>query len=384
MNNLHAIIQQIHHSPTQLVLATTGGGSLAAGELLVVPGASQTVLEAVVPYSEAALVEWLQHRPEQFCSALTARRMAMASYQTARSFAEPGVPLLGIGCTCSLASDRPKRGDHRAFLALQTREETSVRAVTLVKQARSRREEEELISRWMVTEIASACGISTDAIQLPWRAEETIGTERVEAPPRWQALLHGETQAVFHQVRGGEFAITETSPSEGLLIFPGAFNPPHEGHRQMVEFAESRCGQPVALEIAIQNVDKPPLDYLDFQARLQQFQESSLWLTRASRFTEKARLFPGATFLVGADTIRRIGDPKYYHDCPQQRDEALASLSRQGCRFLVFGRLETTEFRTLADLDLPPALAALCEAIPESEFRVDISSTELRRRASGE
>ena len=35
----------------QLVVAVTGGGSQAIADLLTVPGASATVLEAVVPYS---------------------------------------------------------------------------------------------------------------------------------------------------------------------------------------------------------------------------------------------------------------------------------------------------------------------------------------------
>ena len=66
-----------------MVLAITGGGSGAIADLLEVPGGSRTVLEAVVPYSAAALVEFLRGKPEQFCSARTARAMAMAAFQRA-------------------------------------------------------------------------------------------------------------------------------------------------------------------------------------------------------------------------------------------------------------------------------------------------------------
>jgi nicotinamide mononucleotide (NMN) deamidase PncC len=50
------LIRQIHAAAVRMVLAISGGGSSAIGELLAVPGASRTVLEAVVPYSAAALV----------------------------------------------------------------------------------------------------------------------------------------------------------------------------------------------------------------------------------------------------------------------------------------------------------------------------------------
>ena len=48
------LVQQIHDSPTRIVLAATGGGSRAIADLLEVPGGSRTFLEAVVPYSPPA------------------------------------------------------------------------------------------------------------------------------------------------------------------------------------------------------------------------------------------------------------------------------------------------------------------------------------------
>ena len=80
------LIRRIHAAPGQLVLAITGGGSQAIGELLSVPGGSQTVLEAVVPYSAISLEAFLHARPEHFCSARTARMMAMAAFERARRF----------------------------------------------------------------------------------------------------------------------------------------------------------------------------------------------------------------------------------------------------------------------------------------------------------
>ena len=40
----------------------------------------------------------------------------------------------------------------------------------------------------------------------------------------------------------------------------------------------------------------------------------SLWITDAAKFTKKAKLFAGTTFIVGYDTFKRICDLKYYKD----------------------------------------------------------------------
>ncbi|KAL8557499.1 hypothetical protein ACS0TY_004801 [Phlomoides rotata] len=46
-----AMVEAIHANPTQAVLYLSGVASQALGWLLSVPGASNTVLEAIVPYS---------------------------------------------------------------------------------------------------------------------------------------------------------------------------------------------------------------------------------------------------------------------------------------------------------------------------------------------
>ena len=56
------LVARIHAAPIRLVLAITGGGSRAIAELLEVPGGSRTLLEAVVPYSSAALEDLARRR----------------------------------------------------------------------------------------------------------------------------------------------------------------------------------------------------------------------------------------------------------------------------------------------------------------------------------
>ena len=62
------LVAAVHASPLRGVVAVTGGGAGALAELLSRPGASGTVLEAVVPYNGASLSEWLGGPPDQACS----------------------------------------------------------------------------------------------------------------------------------------------------------------------------------------------------------------------------------------------------------------------------------------------------------------------------
>ncbi len=148
----------------------------------------------------------------------------------------------------------------------------------------------------------------------------------------------------------------------------------------MVEIAEEMLGLPAAMEISLLNVDKPALDYLEIDRRLAQFPpEQAVWLTRAATFEDKSRLFPGATFVVGVDTLRRIANPRYYGDDHDRMLQSLQRIIARDCRFLVFGRASGSSFIRLSDLDLPDVLRRACREIPAEKFREDVSSTALRR-----
>lgn len=55
------------------------------------------------------------------------------------------------------------------------------------------------------------------------------------------------------------------------------------------------------------------------------------------------------------------------------------TVSRNRCSFVVAGRVGADgRFHTIADIDVPPRYRDLLAQIPESEFRADVSSTELR------
>ena len=346
----------LNQSPWLGVFYVTGGGSGLLAELLSTPGASKTVLEVVVPYAEAAMTDLLGKAPEQACSAATARALAMAAFQRARAFGAGSA--FGLGCTASLATDRRKRGKHRAYVALQTQGAT----YTAQLQLEGDRASEE---RALVDMLWHALGRSLD-LNLDTPPPEEFDSDLTHALEHWRALILDEATA------------HATLQHDGKLLFPGAFNPLHHAHERMLEIAESRTGLRAAYELSIINVDKPLLDYTEIESRLAQFKKQPVWLTRLPTFLDKARHFPDAHFIVGTDTVVRIVDPKYY-DSVSDRDAALAELADLGSRFIVFGRVAGKAFQVLGDLDLPDEFQQLCIEISEEEFHEPISSTELRK-----
>jgi Cytidylyltransferase-like len=359
----------IHATPMAGVLATTGGGVLLLADLLSTAGASATVLDARVPYASAALAEFIGNTPDQACSSATACDVAMAAWQRALTLA-PGEPAarFGFGCSASLATLAPKRGGHRAYIALQTLASTRACSITFDKGARTRAAEERLLADVALLALADALGVP-HRYTVPLGPGDSLASDAVDAPAAWRDVLLGRSHAV---------AIHDAASPQ--VLFPGAFNPLHDGHRALAAHAGQITGAPVAFEICANNVDKPRLNYLALRERLAQFDAGTpVWLTDTATFVEKARVFPGVTFAVGSDTLMRIADPKYYGDDAARLEAAVAEIGALGCRFLVFGRHLDGRFVTLDDIALPASLRALCRAVPETEFRHDASSSLLRR-----
>lgn len=159
------LVEAIHGSATMLVLAVAGGGNAIVTDLLNVPGASATILEIRVPYVAAALDELVAgHRPvgsgddSGSCSEPTAKAMAAACLARARSLAGPEVTVAGVACTAALVTDRPKRGPHRAHLAVATATGIEHRLFRLEPGALDRAGEDRVVADELLRLLARSCG----------------------------------------------------------------------------------------------------------------------------------------------------------------------------------------------------------------------------------
>src|SRR5262249_35492969 len=153
--------------------------------------------------------------------------------------------------------------------------------------------EEEVVDAVILNALAEAFGVG-ERVSLPLLPGEELHGEQSPSGGLGR-LFRGEVdaggvEADGRQARGGP-------PPAAML--PGAFNPVHEGHWDLAAAAARLLGVPVAFELSVTNVDKPPLSPAEVRRRLAQFAwHGPVWVTRTPTFAEKARLFPGAAFVV--------------------------------------------------------------------------------------
>jgi hypothetical protein len=300
------LISALHASGRKAALAITGGGTGAVGELLRVPGGSRLLIEAQVPYDEEALATFIGFAPAQACSAETAVAMARSAWRRAARLAPAGADVVGLGATAALVSDRPRRGEHRFHIACATAAGIVHCTGVLAKARRDRAGEEDLVARAIVLWLARACGIAAPSPQSVLDADEQFAEAALAGLDCIDRLVAGELQRVT-ALPDGQLALAAPRPP---VLLPGSFNPVHAGHIMLARIAQEIRQQPLTFEISVTNVDKPPLAGSIVRHRLTQFAwKSPVELTRAPTFLEKSRLFPGTTFVIGADTAERLVAP---------------------------------------------------------------------------
>jgi hypothetical protein len=374
--DIHHIIEQIHRLPHKLVLEFAGAGSLALWSLHRVAGSSHTILEATDRYSAASLVDLVRERPAQFVSTETAIAMARKAYE--RAIHLEGIQraplLLGVGCTATIATNYMKQGEHRCAIAVQSIEGLITYDLQMKKGLRDRAGEEIIVSKLLVYAIAHACELTTPR-PLDLAPGEYLRENHMAFTDPLSRLMIGAVQTVT--VYPDEHQVAD-EPIRGAIL-SGSFNPLHEGHRHLASTAAAWLHLPVFFELPVINADKGTLSLEEVTRRLEQFApHHTAILSRAPLFRDKAALFPGCVFIIGYDTARRLVSP-YYYGGKKRMLAALDAIRRAGCRFLVAGRLEDGTFHVLSELPIPPTFKDMFVELPEEEFRVDLSSTQLRQ-----
>lgn len=371
----------IHATPHKMAAAFAGAGSQALAWLHAVGGSSRTILTAVDIYAPKSMRRLLGFTPARFTSRRVARLMAARAYDLARTLVEDDAhdPVFGLGLTASIATDRTKRGDHRAALAVRDALGVVTYDLTIAKGERDRAGEEELVSWLWLQAGAEACGVFGTP-PLPLLAGETV---RVEFHPSelLAACERGERDLVMVRPDG---QVVTSAPTRGATVLSGSFNPLHEGHLGLAAVASEHTGLPVLFELPLVNAAKAPIELLEARRRALQFGgRAPVALTLHPLFEDKARLLPGSVFVVGVDTAERVIDPRFYDGDAARMLASLGIIRDQGCRFLVAGREVDGRFRTLAQVAIPDAYRDLFEALGEDDFRIDVSSTEIRQGWQG-
>ena len=158
----HALIEEIHNTPTKACLVITGAGTSAISALFAVAGASRTVIDAQVPYSRAALDDYVGVQAGQHVSEDEAKLMAVRAYERAVKLTangDVGRRLIGLSCTAAIATDRLRRGENRAHIAWYDGKTGAAYSMVMIKGAREREGEEAVCGAIILNALAEACGI---------------------------------------------------------------------------------------------------------------------------------------------------------------------------------------------------------------------------------
>jgi nicotinic acid mononucleotide adenylyltransferase/nicotinamide mononucleotide (NMN) deamidase PncC len=420
---------------TSCCIAVAGGGGSSISSLASTSGASQMLLDGDITYSRKSYLSYVGLPSDTtgfYYTSLNAAKLASKAalhrafrFQTGDIRRMPGC--IGVGCTSALTSSSGEEESHAYIVATKADGMQLALNITLEDRDKTRLEEEICVSYWILRAI--------DLIQKgPISEDDVIGVaEGISVEAAWSHVDQNQDEgiAAAKRILDGNEAVVVLVPvydkgrpvsfqaldvpilPNDSLVFPGSYNPPHNGHMALAQAAlrtanqRKRCSRSdnrsIFMEISIANADKPSIDPETVAKRLRHFLtlESlpSHWgviLTRAPLFSEKLSILqncidtfdgstPNLSFVIGTDTLVRIIDPKYYNNDKSEMEYALCSM--KGVNFLIGGRLEqkgdAEEPRFVSGSeeikDLPELLKNMFTIIKEDEFRFDISSTEIRK-----
>jgi len=355
---------------------------------------------------------------------------------TRTSGTEASPTLVGIGCAAAIGSTRPRIGNHEAHIVAFQLTSRGVRMrswlLHMQKGARTRVQEDQLVGFCLIRALLESHLHDDVSDEVKELFESVMGGEDDLSSDTPELGEHGE-DGLLPSLWDGVAKVLEGRASHALilpgnfrgidlaamplpckcLVFPGSFNPLHTGHVRMGAAAQARWqaekGEllPLLYEITVYNADKGAIPLETVEDRLEQFAvpersdnnlisplnregcrvHAPVAITAVPLFSQKADLFPGCVFLIGSDTAERIVDPKYYGNSHESMVAALATFLAKGCSFIVGGRVDDSAcFRTADDVleaaNLPPHIRGMFLTLTEDEFRIDLSSTEIRNGAS--
>ena len=341
-------------NPPRIYVIATGAGSTIQQKLWETPGASAYFVGAQFPYAQEATSEVLGFTPDRFVSPETAMALAHKAYYHALVANRPG-PAVGLGMTCSVTSLKEHRGEHRIIAALVTDQLCIYEELPLPK------------GTGPVTRL-------NDDYTAMYTAIAFLETALGYRPSAKLDVVDG--QALSRKVWFGKG--TQYQPHECPLFVPGAFNPFHQGHVNLMLAAQKASGREPILSITANPPHKAHLTVPEMIAKVRQLKDYPVYFNQDPLFIDQARRFPGCSFAIGADALDRMLDPKW---CPV--DTMLGEFVALDTKFYVSARLVNGRFADLCGVLARRGVTRFWKIFQHVDTpRLDISSTQIREAKS--
>lgn len=399
-----AVVEKIHASPYRFGMIVTGAGGSAVAALLSVPGCSKTLIDAHIPYAFERSERLLDHKPAGHVCTEVGRQLAQHAFHqcvpTGQESLTKHEHIVGLGLTAAIQTNRERKGRDAVYLSCWTPNRVTDYEYQLSKDL-SRAQQENIAAAMTIKAMADFSGVDIDAADIQsWGIGDVIVRPLPTTPNPVRELLNGKTSKLLFNTNGeirsdvGPFTDENLTPEDTIyLLYPGSFKPLHWGHTELGRVAgvvmqrlmPEKSRVVLTYEISTSCVGKKDVDEEDIKNRLEQFSSANkrVALTNAMLFIDKAKMFRYHGLVVGVDTARRVIDPQYYGNSEEKMIEALLEIGSYGCYFIVGGRKQGDGWDDLSSVVIPDPIKHLFKAINHNDFRVDISSTEIRaRRAS--
>lgn len=161
-SNWQSLLESLADSDHRISLVVTGGGSGAIGHCFRRAGASRNFVDAAIPYSRAAVAEYLGCPPDDSsASSAVARQLASAALQRAIRLDDApasAVHAAGIALVAALPTTPPRRGQDRIHVVLQTAQQGVLWSLELAKGAHTREEAETIADEMVFRAISELIG----------------------------------------------------------------------------------------------------------------------------------------------------------------------------------------------------------------------------------
>ena len=283
---IREMVKGIHKTPGRVLLVAAGAGTRALAWLLGVSGATRTLLEALIPYDESSFDDFLGRKPAKYVVARTAGLLAGRAVARASYLYQGTEPVIGLSCSATIVTDRPKKGQHRAHIAVWTSDCVDRYALYLHKGIRDRQGEEELVSLVIMNALSRAYDLGVE-LPLPLHDKDRYSRDCFDIGGELRKVLDGSNKRFGIRDDGRPYG----RKSNPKAILSGAFNPLHDGHLGLADVATQILGHEVAFELAAANAGKPSLSEDQCKRRLLQFAgRNAVFVSSAPLFSAKAAL----------------------------------------------------------------------------------------------